>query len=287
MNRIWQGIAMDSTLISFCDTIPSLNTGMNVRLDTAHTTLWRSGSSSKAFFSGTAGMKYGIMTDTASPYTSDLNEWFSLKLSTFSMNPIVSFRHRYQTDSGSDGGIVEYSFDSTEWNNVINGCFSRVFTDSFYNPTDTIIGGKPGFSGTSGWKVSTFQFFRGLPLKQTADCDVRFPVWIRFRFRSDSETENLAGWQIQWIKLEADRYSGSVPDPRQTQTLAVFPNPSADGIFNFPELPGSELMQVRLSDVTGRVISESGYFRQLDLSKLQPGQYFYQIGTYRGRLLRQ
>ncbi len=57
-------------------------------------------------------------------------------------------------------------------------------------------------------------------------------MYIRFRFVSDTTADTLAGWEIDSVKIEHDRYEGGVRSIEQ-QKLAVYPNPSISGIFNF------------------------------------------------------
>jgi hypothetical protein len=284
---IFRGIPKDSALISFCDTISGYSNAISFKVDSSHTQVWRSGSSSKPFFSGTPGLRYGIMTDTAQPYGANLNEWFTVRINTFSLNPIIGFTHRIQSRAGKAGGIVEYSFDSSLWNNVVGGCFNRVWTDSFYTAADTLAGRIPAFSGTSGWRHSRFQIFQGIPLKDASACQIQWPYWVRFRFVSDSTTDTLAGWQIQSIRILMDSYRGGVDEQATNTTLEVYPNPSGTGIFNFPQMAVLSNSTISVVNMMGVEVRRQRYSEELNLSALQPGWYFYSVGGYRGRLLRQ
>lgn len=281
LGRVYDGIPMDSAVISFSDTAAAIMpTTFSVTLDTSHTTLWRMGTTSKSFFNQGISGRPGIMTDTMAPYPLNANEWFSLKLTIpqgYLNNPIIGFTHKYQTAARQDGGVVEYSFDSLNWNNVVGGCYVNTVTDSFYKDADTLRNGSAAFSGTGGWKTSRFQFFQGIPIKTTARCSIQFPVWVRFRFVSDTTTDSLAGWIIRSIKIERDHYSGDVADARRLPHLNVYPNPSANGIFNWPALEGAEDYTLRLTNALGQLSYQSPYMRKTDLSMLPAGLYYYRV----------
>src|SRR5690606_2025592 len=126
------------------------------------------------------------------------------------------------------------------WHNVVGDCIlmGEMRTTKMYDFDDTLWTGEPAFTGNSGgWMYSRFQFFRGIPIRRTAgpDCLAPNPL-IRFRFVSDATSSTMDGWLIDSIKLEADRYGGNVAGIGHTTRLEVYPNPSANGVFNFPAL---------------------------------------------------
>ncbi len=219
------------------------------------------------------------MTDTAVSYPAKANDWIGIKITgktkTGFLNPIISFTHKYQTTAGKDGGAVEYSFDSLNWYNVVKGCYNNVPTDSFYKATDTLPGNISVFSGTSGWKRSRFQFFQGLPLKGGASCQLSFPIWLRFRFISDTAADTLAGWLIRNITVEQDYYPGGINEVRTLPALAVFPNP-AQSVLNLPQLAGQEKYTLRITDLLGNVLYFKAYSRLLDITTWPTGTYYYQ-----------
>ena len=146
-----------------------------IKIDTAHidsnnTYLWQIGNTSKLFFADSGSVR-GIMTDTISHYPINANSWFVLRSFPVS-NEIISFRHKYQTQAGRDGGIVEFSIDSGQsWYDVLcnsnpdsMGDIFSVFTDNFYGTNDTLSSGERAFSGmSSGWIESKIQFHISVP----------------------------------------------------------------------------------------------------------------------------
>ena len=293
------GGSPDSSIITFgAVTSPHLAPSISATLDASSTTLWKTGSTTKPFFTGNGAIAGAIMTDTSAPYPVSANQWFILKLNgvaggwTGWYNPIFGFTHRYQTTAGKDGGIVEYSLDTgTTWNNVRGGCYTMTFADSFYSATDTLQGGTPAFSGTSnGWVTSRFQLFQGIPVKGEG-CPMRWPVWIRFRFVSDAVAESLDGWLISSIKVEKDFYGSGVQDVSRHPSLDVYPNPAPDGHFRWPQLTDASRYSLTVTDLTGHTVWKGAYSTTTDFSQLQPGTYFYRVdngggSVFAGKLLR-
>ena len=71
----------------------------------------------------------------------------------------------------------------------------------------------------------------------------------------------------------------------QTQSLSLYPNPTSS-MVEF-SIPGTGTAQLRLSDVSGRVIREekvnTGSAQRVDVGSLAPGLYFLQVQTENGR----
>ncbi len=301
-NGIWQGTPVDSAEFSF-EPFDSLdNSATHNVIDTSGTILWDIGTTSKVFFSSGTGNSYSIMTDTTDTYPVNANDWFVVKMErNFNLGAIISFRHKYQTTAGHDGGIVEYSYDNgANWTNVKDSCNVDdepgwdgfgIITENFYGKTDTLLHGEMAFSGTSGWTNSAIQFGVGaIPLKTTAssNCMAQDTVFIRFRFVSDDTLETLDGWMIDDIRVDHDWYWGAAKSLSKLNTLGVYPNPSFDGLINFPQLKNEHEYTTIITNVTGSIVMTSPYKPYLDLSAQPKGLYFYKVTngetTYTGRL---
>jgi len=308
--HIYDGVPLDSTVFTF-DLPDSLHHTFgstpkyNVNIDTTSTHLWRIGKTHKAFFSaGSVDTTFAIMTDTAQPYSKNANDAFLLKITNLPFNAIIDFKHKYQTKPGRDGGIVEFSLDTgTTWQNVKGICnadsgspgFGGILTSNFYAKTDTLATGDPAFTNTSGtWQYSRFQFFMGFPVrltKGTSGCHINsgIPVYIRFRFVSDSMPVPMDGWIIDSIKIEADDYGNLVPQISSYHTLNISPNPSKDGIFIFPTLDNENQTQIEITNAMGQVLFKTPYSHRIDLSQYPQGLYLYKVVNndeyYSGRLI--
>jgi hypothetical protein len=287
---IVDGGNMDSVVLNFDSTDIS-----DFVTDTSG--LWQIGSTNKTFFSSGGFIDRAMMTDTVNTYPVGANAWFILEFPVnFNFNVIVDFTHKYQTDPGKDGCIVEFSNDGGQsWQNVKGDCnqdtmmyFPGVHTENLYGYDDTLENGERAFSGESnGWIHSRIQFLYGLPVKSTATCDMQ-DIKMRFRFVSDSTAETMDGWIISGITIEQDEYSG-IKDIAKREKLNVFPNPSADGQFYFPEFTGKDEYTMEIINSFGQTIYRNDYQRSIDLSKYAKGLYFYKVNgekeQYSGQLI--
>ncbi|RYE24612.1 MAG: T9SS type A sorting domain-containing protein [Sphingobacteriales bacterium] len=300
---IWQGNPVDSTLYSF-ETYDSLYSNItHDDIDTNGATLWDIGITSKNYFASGGGNNYAIMTDTTDTYPTNANDWFTLKLNRdVNRGAIVSFRHKYQTTSQRDGGMVEYSYDhGANWTNLLDSCndnvsgaaFMGIYNDNFYTTSDTILNGGWGFSGNSGgWMNSAFQLPVGpIPLRTNVpmSCLPTDTVYIRFRFVSDDTLETLDGWMIDDIRIDHDNYWSAVKDVANAGSLKVYPSPSYDGVINFPAIEKQDAYTLTITNITGSIVMTSPYKPTVDLSAQPKGMYFYKAtnGTiqYNGRLV--
>jgi hypothetical protein len=270
--------------------------------DTATIPLWQIGHGHKTFF-GADTIGVTMMTDTVNYYPKNANNWFIFRF-PHTFNIIIDFWHKFQTDSGHAGGIVEFSTDhGANWQNVKGACnvdsgmaFGGVLTDGFYGVNDTLATGEQAFTGTqSGMQFSRFQFFDGFPVrisKGSSGCDFFRvdSIYVRFRFISDTTADTLAGWIIDSIKIEKDNYGGGgVKGINNSAVLNISPNPSFDGIFNFPQLNEGQHFSIEIYNTTGVRILRVPYRRSIDLTYYPGGLYFYKVSDgveyYSGRLL--
>ncbi|PZF72531.1 T9SS type A sorting domain-containing protein [Taibaiella soli] len=295
--QIRYGNPIDSFYVQFQPDSPlsAHSSWSALSIDTAGMSVWQLGNTVKPFFSDSSQI-YGMMTDTLQPYPVNSNGSFVVKWNRV-FNTILSFRHKYQTTPGKDGGIVEFSTDSVVWYNVRGNCYDAqlyqaLLFDSMYTVTDTLEDGEPAFSGTSsGWITSYIQFFDGLPVRVTGACNgLPQLLYLRFRFVSDSVADSLDGWIISQFKVRTDYYGSNVNDIKYN-VLHIAPNPSATGIFMFPALEQSDKFRIIITDVQGRVVKDQPYTSRLDLGAYPSGVYFYRVsnGTvqYNGKLIRE
>lgn len=285
---IYDGLPYDSTVISFeANDMFYQNTNVFTIGSTPNDSLWQIGTTSKTFFTTGGFTDRGIMTDSTNYYPVNANSSFMFKTKGYyGFNFIVTFTHKYQTATGMDGGIIEFSIDSgATWNNVRGECTrgsgfegsSVWLSNNFYDSTDTVYTGEPAFTGESnGWLTSRFQFFYGLPILTTGPSYCVAPdPWIRFRFVSDSTADTLAGWMIDDIKLERDHYS-SIEKVDNNKRFEVYPNPSS-GLFNFPDIPKQEEYTIEVYDLTGRQVIHTPYTNYLNMRDFERGIYLYRV----------
>jgi hypothetical protein len=174
-------------------------------------------SSGVGVFAGTAGDKWVLNADSS--YRGN-KVWFvknpdnfseqflrfNLETATVADEKLVFF-HKYATEAGFDGGVVEYTTNGTAWTKIAKSAF----TNNGYNDTaapgnNTQILGDM-FGGNSGGYI---QSIANLPVGVTA---------VRFHFASDVGTGS-AGWWIDDLMVgTSPTYTFS--DVLATSTLAV------------------------------------------------------------------
>lgn len=280
---IIDGMPMDSTILRFNN-----NTIPGYTADTATVPLWQIGRTHKTFFtSDTAGV-VGIMTDTGTFYPANADNYFIIRFPR-TLNPIIDFWHRFQTDSFHAGGIVEFSYDhGTTWQNVRGDCNTDsaftlqpgIRTENMYGSADTLFNGQYAFMGSSSTIYSRMQFFYAIPLKTTSPTYcylVPDSIYIRFHFVSDTTSDTLAGWMIDSLKIETDRYLGDVASVNADHSLKVYPNPSVDGVFYFPALTNGGQLNIEVYSLNGTRIIRAPYQHTISLEGMPPGSYFYRV----------
>lgn len=297
-NMVRDGSPIDSVMISF-ESYDSLQNYTH-KLDTTGCKLWRAGTTSKPYFTAGLTSSGAIMTDTLQPYDINRNEYFTLRLSKSTINVIIGFWHKYETDSAKDGCIIEYSVDTgTSWNNVMSDCnvlYSSMsfglHTDNFYKKDDTLLTGESAFSGTSnGWLFSRMQLYNYTGVKGTAlKCIGYNDIMYRFRFKSDSIPDNKAGWIIDRMQIEYDGYSSNV-NQIISASLQVYPVPVTTGIVNFPQLQYADTYRIVITDITGKVMKDMPYTNLVNIATYPQGMYYYKVSngevTYTGKLPKQ
>ncbi|MDD3875883.1 MAG: choice-of-anchor J domain-containing protein [Bacteroidales bacterium] len=108
-----------------------------------------------------------------------------------SVNNVIGFWHWYNTESGFDGGRLQYTTNNGQtWQTL--GVVSDPLGTNWYNTSN--INGAPAFTGlSSGWVYSKFDLtqFNNFPV----------PVQFRFNFYSNVSNNNYNGWAIDDFEI--------------------------------------------------------------------------------------
>ncbi|WP_110515633.1 CSLREA domain-containing protein [Herpetosiphon llansteffanensis] len=114
-------------------------------------------------------------------------------------------------ESYFDGGVVEYSTDGTNFNDLGSFFSSSGYDGMIMNEGDNPLAGRAAFVGMSG----DYPFY----IEETADLTplAGQTVWLRFRLGSDSSIGDL-GWNIDDIMVAGCVGSGSTNTPTATAT---------------------------------------------------------------------
>ncbi len=236
--------------------------------------IWKLGTPTKAVFDSAYTPPLALVTDTVNTYPNNNTSSFSFIVWTNCNWSAVYFMHRFDTDTLSDGCVIEYSTDGgTTWNNIINSTYS-IWSWSLYSNADTIASNsnKPGFSGTSGWTGVAMEGF-------TIDTVVEY----RFTFTSDSVNTNKDGWMIDNIIIQNSWYS-DINEIKDNQKIQIFPNPTSNFISIQTE-NNIKFKSAEIKDVLGKTILTSNN-TTIDLSKFEPGIYFVELTTDKGKYVK-
>ncbi len=254
--------------------------------DTSATNVWKVGTTTKPFFGTAYSPPNALMTDTLNPYPTSNHSWFDLVLPNnmyYYLGMIVSFRHKYQTDIGNDGGYIEVSYNQgASWHNVIHDdtvTSPIVFaSQNLYTKTDILNNGTPAFSGTSnGWVNTSIQWVWAFPLRFLPDTLI-----LRFHFKSDSIQTNLDGWMIDNLLISyADL--GSDINELETGSHIAYPNPTT-GLLRIKKTGlRYETSFITVYNNQGQQVLAPSRFEnqefELNCSEWPNGLYFFQVYT--------
>ena len=258
-------------------------------IDTSSQNIWQIGTPAKAFFDTAYSLPNAIVTDTVNPYPTLNHSYFDLIIpntSYYYAGLIVGFKHKFETDTSSDGGYIEVSYDKgISWNNVIiDGIINNPLefnTENLYTLQDTLKGGINGFSGTSnGWIYTKIQWIWFMPVK-TYPPDT---LIMRFNFISDAVQTNKAGWMIDNILISYADLGSSINEVENyNYNINITPNPVENvSKITFDNLKNENLM-ITVFNTFGQKIKEIPNIKtkQIEISKndFNSGLYFIQISN--------
>jgi hypothetical protein len=243
--------------------------------------IWKTGTPAKTFFDSGHSDDLAILTDTNDFYSNNRNDYFSITLPwnehTWGEG-ILTFYHKYDTDSLQDGGIIEISYDKgNTWINILDDNYN-ISTKFIGLYEDTIIGGNYGFSGKSdGWQYVELYWHWIALVKINAGSQMLENPVIRFRFISDDDNTDKEGWMIDDIVFRGYAVTGNVINTEQNH-LQIFPNPSNDYIEFTSSVKMMEGYSFKLFDINGKLVKSSVIVNQkIDISDLGAGTYFYRL----------
>ena len=218
-----------SSLIAQIDTVNFEIPPAHVHIDSAGNNIWQIGKPGKNVFDSAYSAPRAIVTDTLLSYPINNTSSFTLDFELYGGQPFIEFKHRFDSDTLSDGGFIEISSDSGQtWLLLTdttsldhsNGAFLPygLETFGFYGVQDSIANGRIGFSGSSSdWVTSTI-LFPCYAIKKP------FELMLRFTFISDSVSNPNDGWMIDNIVIQNQGGCSSI-DENQLSQIEVYPNP--------------------------------------------------------------
>lgn len=252
--------------------------------------IWQIGAVQKPGFSNALSGTHALQTDTLNPYPVNNESAAILCLdssifptSWYGTNPDFSFTfwHYYDTDTLTDSCILQVSLDSGKtWVNYpVNSSFLMYYSGSLNN-----YGGNPWFNSdtlfwmgrSGGWKKeSVCVFFLGEKGMQLPKA-----YGFRFLFHSDSVETNKPGWMIDNIQLKTPQGSLGL-EKLNKEALAVYPNPSSNGVFNIDYPYHYVKGAIQLYNSYGQKVKQLPLTRTISIADQPKGLYHYRV-TFSG-----
>jgi hypothetical protein len=188
----------------------------------------------------------------------------------------VTFRHRYNTEPGFDGGVLEISIAGGAFQDIVAA--GGIFLQNGYNATLGVsspnpLGGRNAFTGDSGGYITTVA---RLPASASGQ-----NVFLRWRFGADSNGAPAGGgWNVDSIQVAGNfacsftRAAGvsvsgrvSTPEGRGLRnTIVVLTDPlnlsrqattSSFGFYQFDDVEASQVYTVRVISKSYRFASHT------------------------------
>lgn len=246
---------------------------------------WQIGTPSKPIFDSAHTVTKAIVTDTLNPYPVNAHSSFDVVL-PFTGNSVyyaLSFTHRFETENGKDGGIIElFDCNTNTWVNIFETVsmtpFCGVHGGQFQGtlPTSTIYDGQTAFSGSSGgWITNTIDFWC-MAVRSSSAADT---FRLRFTFISDSVETNQDGWMIDDLLFtDMGGFCSGIDENTTSFSIQAFPNPSETQIeFTSQEiLEGIEIYGT-LGEKIGDAVQLSNNRFVFSTVNLSPGVYVYRM----------
>lgn len=248
--------------------------------------IWQIGVPQKTYFDSAYSVTNAIVTDTVNSYPINDSSSFIVGVDLYGSQPVLSFKHKFDTDTLHDGGYLEVSFDNgnswTNLNNQVQGEYVQsapygMFVNDLYNVTDTLANGRSGLSGKSNGWITSEIYFECWAVK------VDYMVLFRFTFFSDSTDSNHEGWMIDNIHFYNDGGCGNISEFDSFKiSMELFPNPFTETT----EVLIKDGIQIQngtflLFDQSGRkVITKSRLYGSnfiINREDLLNGVYFYRL----------
>jgi len=225
--------------------------------------LWQIGAPNKSTFINSYSAPLSLVTDSTFTYPVGNISSFEFVVKSDDAT-FITFWHQFDTDSLTDGCVVEVSFDGgMSWMNIIDT--NRFSLSNFYSMASLISSNsnKAGFTGYSGWQQSTI-----------ASQYLNF-VRFKFTFSSDSINTGKDGWIIDDFNFMC--FGTGIIELDENSPVKLYPNPAMD--FVQVEIEDDQhLLYSIISDLSGKTILKSDK-AILDVSSLSPGIYIVEILT--------
>ncbi|HOS17230.1 MAG TPA: T9SS type A sorting domain-containing protein [Bacteroidales bacterium] len=268
--------------LMFVDTLGLRPLNSCISIPDSLNNIWKVAIPEKAYFDTGYSDSIAILTDSMDYYANNCNDYFTISISAYGYTiigeGILSFYHKFDTDTLLDGGVIEISYDEgNTWINIKdNGVGMSSEFIGLYE--DTISGGVYGFSGKSdGWQyVELYWHWNAITGVKSGSRFYENPI-LRFRFVSDDQQTNKEGWMIDDLIFRAYAPIGDVKEFNDND-LQIFPNPVVDYITIRSKSQTLDGFLFTLYDMYGKIIKQMQVEREwIDLSDVHQGVYICKL----------
>jgi hypothetical protein len=262
-------------------------------IDTTGNNIWQIGTPGKNFFDTAYSGAKAILTDTVNSYPANDTSSFIYVIKnpyTQTCQTSMEFWHKYDTDTLTDIGIIEASYDGgNSWinindttivssNNLGNSYFrwdNDYHKSSGTNTTHALI-----TSGKSdGWILSRIIWRWWIPVKSDTIIINPDSLMIRFTFISDSIETNKEGWMIDNILTASAVWQlcTGIESQPEKENISISPNPFSSQTILKSDFPLNN-SKIVIYNSFGQVVNQtkviSGQKVILYRNNLPPGLYF-------------
>ncbi len=207
-------------------------------IDAPENNRWQIGQPGKTLFNEARTGTKAIMTDTIASYPiNDTSSFIYIIRNPYTQTCYtgMSFWHKFDTDSLTDVGIIEASYDGGKsWliakdTNDVMPLLSRFWWDADYHAaSDTYTSHLATITGKSdGWIQSRFNWNWWIPVKSDTIMYPLDSLMIRFTFISDGIDNGREGWLIDDILTSSaiPEICSGLDDHSAQKALTISPNP--------------------------------------------------------------
>ena len=224
-----------------------------------------------------------IVTDTNDTYPSNNISSFTAAFNS-NYSPgwgiwAARWVQKLDLDKKTDGGIVEYSFDSgATWQNVLGSPYVYNMYGFDTNTLDTRPSGIVAFTGTdSVWRDIWLCFDYSYSLLHDS-------VMIRYTLISDSVDSARDGWMIDNMSIHRTITHTATKTLKNNDKIQVFPTISNGIVYiEAPKIQQFHIIeQIAVTDINGRMLKRFEkcpvkFF--IDIGDLPAGQYYVHVKT--------
>jgi hypothetical protein len=256
------------------------------------TNAWVYGTSSKPFFEN----ELGWVTDSVNAYSDSLRSELVVMIPSnedgwLYQTSWILFEHKFETDTLLDGGYMEYSCDSINWEVVsqtwgTSGPPQQLevlrFTSVLHDTVQAFTGSEPEWQWSAVQFIWYYSVFHDNP-SRSGGCTWENvdTLYVRFVFESDGIQTSKAGWMIRNITIGLDNFPGAV-DEYLLSAMELYPNPT-NGVISFNFLENvTKPETVEVYDMMGKKVLSMPYQSTIDVSVLNAGNYIVTVFTKKG-----